>query len=839
MFSLLHYNDLMITVQKRNMLTVLLVLPLVLSACAPVSNTEVALATKTAVLVETPIVVISQEPTETPEITIDKTEEAKIPEADSALAFGDYEQALETYQAYFEQSSIATEKAAALFGISITHFKMENFPLVLSNVRNLHTDYPQELPAKRAHILLGWTYQALGRNYDALTEFKIYLTDMPGVIDAYVYEQIGDIYLSEANLTEALSAYQSAYLSPLTGSGEDLAIKIANTYSLLGDNATAINLYKDIYFNSQSDYIKAQMDIFLARAYIAEQDTALAYESYQDAVNNYPFTYDAYTALVELVNNGETVNELKRGIINANIEQYELAIEAYNRYLALLEADTAAGLYYKALAIRALGLKNEPIGGLIRTEANQKEGTEADNQAVALWREITSKYPNSQFAIDAWEDIAYTQSAYINDPMAAARTARDFVANAPDSPSSSSILFSAGRYFEIAGDLQEAAATWSRLGTEYPNTSETFQALFFAGITYYRLQDFENALLSFNRAIVLSFEPLEISAAYMWIGKTNREQGNTDEGNDALRQARTEDPFGYYGIRAEEILNSQAPFSEPNNLDTEIDWDMERKEASEWIASTFAVTENSDLEDMSELTLDPAFIRGNEFWKLGQYALSKNEFEALRVASRSDAVELFKLTQALLDLGLNRQAIESAKSIIGLAGLNYEDVASYPAYFGHVIYGLYYLPWISDAVANKEIPLLYIYSLINQESHFEGFIESSAGARGLMQILPQTGAQIASEINFPADFSADDLSIPYINLVLGSNYLNRQVYLFDGDLYAAAAAYNGGPGSALEWKEMAGDDPDLFAGVVRFLETRTYIRQIVEIYTAYAELYSQ
>ena len=65
-----------------------------------------------------------------------------------------------------------------------------------------------------------------------------------------------------------------------------------------------------------------------------------------------------------------------------------------------------------------------------------------------------------------------------------------------------------------------------------------------------------------------------------------------------------------------------------------------------------------------------------------------------------------------------------------------------------------------------------------------------------------------------------------------------RLLLFDGDFYAAAAAYNGGPGSALEWKAISGDDPDLFLGVVRFLETRTYIRQISEIYNAYKNLYS-
>jgi soluble lytic murein transglycosylase len=62
--------------------------------------------------------------------------------------------------------------------------------------------------------------------------------------------------------------------------------------------------------------------------------------------------------------------------------------------------------------------------------------------------------------------------------------------------------------------------------------------------------------------------------------------------------------------------------------------------------------------------------------------------------------------------------------------------------------------------------------------------------------------------------------------------------LLDGDLYAALAAYNAGPGNAAAWHDLAGGDPDLYLEVVRFQETRNYIRLIYEIYTIYRKLYS-
>jgi len=60
----------------------------------------------------------------------------------------------------------------------------------------------------------------------------------------------------------------------------------------------------------------------------------------------------------------------------------------------------------------------------------------------------------------------------------------------------------------------------------------------------------------------------------------------------------------------------------------------------------------------------------------------------------------------------------------------------------------------------------------------------------------------------------------------------------NGHIYAALAAYNGGPGNAVIWKQLAGDDPDLFLEIVRFEETRDYIRNIYEIFVIYRRLYS-
>ena len=131
-----------------------------------------------------------------------------------------------------------------------------------------------------------------------------------------------------------------------------------------------------------------------------------------------------------------------------------------------------------------------------------------------------------------------------------------------------------------------------------------------------------------------------------------------------------------------------------------------------------------------------------------------------------------------------------------------------------------------------------MFSLIRQESLFEGFVSSTAGAHGLMQVIPATGQQIASELAWPPEYDSGDLHRPIVSVRFGSYYLGDNRDLLDGNWYAALAAYNAGPGNAIAWRDLAGNDPDLFLEVVRFEETRNYIRFIYEIFSTYRSLYS-
>ena len=811
-----------------------LVLSLLLSSCDEIATPPQPAATMTSIPTsETPIL-----PTPTFQIEDTPPSEATLAEADRVLAFGDYDKALQLYSANTSGSSDDI-KAAALYGQGLTYFKKNDLFQAKRALIDLQSQFPDSLPAKRANFILAQISLGQELEDDALDYYQAYALAQPGIIDGEIYARIGDLLADFGDTEVALEAYRTAFLAPQLTSNTTIAIKVASSYSSLGQDELALGIYKEILLNSQNDYTRSQMNLLIARILLNQGSEAEAYTYLQDSVNNYPFTYDAYTALVTLLDADQEVNDLKRGIINYNVEQYNLAIEAFDRYLAGQGYDKDEALYYKALSTRAEGLIRAGFSTNERLTANAAGGTSEDKAAVNIWSELINNYPQSRYRFDAIEDIIYTQNTYMGQLKLALETIQAFVSAPNSQPDAPQLLHMAANYYFLDGQIKEAADSWTRIALEFPTSTDAFNGLFFGGSLYYELGEYEKAAENFNRALLIATpETLEASGTYFWLGKVSQAKGELTTAQEHWRSAADLDPYGYYGIRSFELLNNLPIFPEVDTGYMQPDLESERLDAAGWLKTAFSLPSEINLDYSSELFDDLRFIRGIEFHRLGLYDLASQEFESLRNSYKDDALNSFRLIKVFLDLGYYQSAIESSRSISRLAG--YGDVplsASFPPYFAHVQYGTYYLSWVEQVAVKYNIPEILIFSLIYQESRFGTYASSIAGASGLMQLMPATAAQIASETGYPPNYTQADLGVPFYNLELGSNYLARQLFVFDGDMYLALAAYNGGPGNTLRWQNLVGDDPDVFLNSIRYLETRTYLRRIVEIYNIYSLIY--
>jgi soluble lytic murein transglycosylase len=195
--------------------------------------------------------------------------------------------------------------------------------------------------------------------------------------------------------------------------------------------------------------------------------------------------------------------------------------------------------------------------------------------------------------------------------------------------------------------------------------------------------------------------------------------------------------------------------------------------------------------------------------------------------------------EEMLSRGLYQPAIYSALDLIELSGYSSERAFEAPAYFNYVRFGPYFGDLIFDAANSQNLDGLFVLSLVRQESLFESFATSYAAAQGLMQIIPTTAAELVAKEGWPPNFTDEDLYRPIVSVRLGVRYLADQRDLFDGDMYAALAAYNAGPGNALAWKRLSGEDQDLFLEVIRLGQPRDYIRVIYWAHSHYDRLYVQ
>jgi soluble lytic murein transglycosylase len=189
---------------------------------------------------------------------------------------------------------------------------------------------------------------------------------------------------------------------------------------------------------------------------------------------------------------------------------------------------------------------------------------------------------------------------------------------------------------------------------------------------------------------------------------------------------------------------------------------------------------------------------------------------------------------------LYQPAIYASRNILNLAGLDDLSSLSAPLYFTHIRFGAYFREITVRAAKEFDINPLLMFSLIRQESLFNPFIFSSAGASGLAQFIPSTGADEAARLGWPPDYQQVDLTRGEVSVRLGVSYLNRLRQAFGGDIQAAIAAYNGGWGFVQnEWLPIADGDPDLFLEVVRAEETQDYLMQIGEFLNIYKLVYSR
>ena len=145
---------------------------------------------------------------------------------------------------------------------------------------------------------------------------------------------------------------------------------------------------------------------------------------------------------------------------------------------------------------------------------------------------------------------------------------------------------------------------------------------------------------------------------------------------------------------------------------------------------------------------------------------------------------------------------------------------------------------IEKYAAEYNVPEYVIYAVIKVESDFDPKAESSAGARGLMQMIRPTFEWLTGEEHLNENLSFHDLYDPDVAIRYGTYYLRYLHRTFQNDWHLVFAAYNGGEGNVAKWlKNPEYTDEEGNLTYIPFKETRAYVSKVEQAMKQYQKLY--
>ncbi len=155
-------------------------------------------------------------------------------------------------------------------------------------------------------------------------------------------------------------------------------------------------------------------------------------------------------------------------------------------------------------------------------------------------------------------------------------------------------------------------------------------------------------------------------------------------------------------------------------------------------------------------------------------------------------------------------------------------------------YPLSYKEQIVRTAAEFGLEPWHVAAVVRCESSFNPNAQSNVGARGLMQIMPDTGKWLAGKFGEADDFDVDALYDPDTNLKYGCWYLNWLMNRYGRDIALATMAYHAGHGTVDKWLADSYVSPDgktIAVDSVPYESTGKYVKRVLKAYEKYEELY--
>jgi soluble lytic murein transglycosylase len=367
----------------------------------------------------------------------------------------------------------------------------------------------------------------------------------------------------------------------------------------------------------------------------------------------------------------------------------------------------------------------------------------------------------------------------------------------PAESSSANALALAADLAVDAGNDSAARSRWRRLAEIQPNNRFAPNARFQAAMVAYVRRDYQSALAEFD-SIGTTPGP-EMNAGLYWAGRSLHALGDTAGAVTRWRTIATRSPETYYAERAGRRLGlvPWAPSGSP------------RPELSDPKAIGFVQRVN---------LLGHVGMTQEAHWETEGFQ------EGLVTGS-----ELLEAARAVAATG--KPAVAARLARRALAAGPVDSVTAY-----YIIYPVVHADALAHEAESHDVEPAFSSALIRQESSFDPGALSAAGARGLMQVMPPVGRQLARRLGWPL-WDPVLLFEPDVSLELGHYHLANLLSRFREERLVLAA-YNAGGNRLAAWQQRAGaNDWEVFVERIPYAETRDYVRIVMRNAEYYRRMY--
>jgi len=380
----------------------------------------------------------------------------------------------------------------------------------------------------------------------------------------------------------------------------------------------------------------------------------------------------------------------------------------------------------------------------------------------------------------------------------------------PKSSAAPAALLLKAELLEGANRAADAEKTYAKLAADYADEDEAAHALWRLGwLAWLRGNQVEATGRWSRLQAARGAGQLREPAAY-WLGRAWEQRGDREQAARHFAPLVKDAPGTYYGLLA-------------------------AKRAPAVPAAAGAGPFAFPADPLEGLQGDERFARATALRAVGLDGFADEELDELTRRSVGEPRRLYALSAAYvaeeryhMALRILRRSFQGAARAGGAS----------PREFWEMFYPIGWRDALTAAAGRASLDPFLVAAVVREESSYYPRARSRVGARGLMQLMPDTGRAVAQarQIPFP---DVEVLDQPQVNLELGSTFFGGLMREF-GDPRLAAAAYNAGPTRVREWwANRRTEDLEVWVEQIPFNETRAFVKRVWLSWHEYQRVYGE